>query len=129
MSYDVLIVDDSSVIRSALHKMLSMSGLDLGAVHGAANGREALEVLEQSWVDIMLVDLNMPDMNGVELIDRLARDSLLVSIPVVVISSERRQTQIDALKERGIRAFIKKPLRPENLSEVIHKVLGDTDGP
>jgi two-component system chemotaxis response regulator CheY len=129
MSYDVLIVDDSAVIRSALHKMLTMSGLDLGAVHEAANGREALEVLDQSWVDIMLVDLNMPDMNGVELIECLARDSLLVSIPVVVISSERRQTQIDELKERGIRAFVKKPLRPENLFDVVHKVLGGEDGP
>lgn len=127
MSYDVLIVDDSTVIRAALRKMLAMSGLDLGTVHEAANGREALAILDQSWVDIMLVDLNMPDMNGVELIECLSGDSMLVSTPVVVISSERRQNRIDELKQRGIRAFIKKPLRPENLYDVVRQVLGGHD--
>ncbi len=128
MSYDVLIVDDSAVYRATLRRMLEMSGIDLGTVHQAANGREALAVLEHSLVDIMLVDLNMPDMNGLELIDRLCGDGMLVSTPVVVISSERRQTRIDELKRQGIRAFIRKPLRPESLADVVQEVLGGMRG-
>ena len=124
MSYQVLIVDDSDVVRSMLRKMLLMAGLDVGTVHEAANGHEALEVLDQSWIDIVLVDLNMPEMNGVELIERMSEGSMLVSTPVVVISSEHRDSRIEELKKRGIRAYIKKPFRPENLRDVVGSVLG-----
>jgi two-component system chemotaxis response regulator CheY len=124
MSYRVLIVDDSSVVRSIVRKSIEMSGVEVSEVFEAGNGKEALEVLDKEWLDIVFVDLNMPEMNGVELVERMSQDSMLVSTPVVIISSEHRQDKIDELKSRGIRAYIKKPFRPESFRDVVTDVLG-----
>ncbi|HVP37987.1 MAG TPA: response regulator [Candidatus Saccharimonadales bacterium] len=128
MSYAVLIVDDSAIIRQMVRKAIAMSGLDVGEVHEAANGREALEVLGKHWIDVVLADLNMPEMNGVELVERMAQDNLLVSTPVVIVSSEQSETRINELKRRGVRAYIRKPFRPENFKEVVAQVLGPAKG-
>lgn len=123
MSYNVLIVDDSSVVRSVVRKSIEMSGIEVDKVFEAANGKEALTVLDGEWIDIVFADLNMPEMNGVELVEKMSEDSMLVSTPVVIISSEKRQAKIDELKKRGIRAYIKKPFRPESFRDVVIDVL------
>ena len=64
---------------------------------------------------------------GVELVEKMSEDSMLVSIPVVIISSEQRQAKIDALKERGIRAYMKKPFRPEGFKELVCNILGESE--
>lgn len=124
MSLTVLIVDDSSVIRAVVKKSISMSGLDVGQIYEAANGVEALAVLAQSWIDIVFADLNMPEMGGAELVQKMSQDNLLVSIPVVIVSSERNQERIDELKRLGIRAYLRKPFRPEGFRDVVRDVLG-----
>ncbi len=126
MSYNVLIVDDSSVVRSVVRKSIEMSGIVVDKVFEAGNGKEALTVLDAEWIDIVFADLNMPEMNGVELVEKMSQDSMLVSTPVVIISSEKRQAKIDELKKRGIRAYIKKPFRPESFKDVVTEVLGHT---
>ncbi|MBI5537699.1 MAG: response regulator [Deltaproteobacteria bacterium] len=126
MSYSILIVDDSSVIRSMVRKSIDMAGLQVGQVHEAANGLEALEVLAHQWIDIVFADLNMPCMGGVELVEKMAGDDLLVSIPVVIVSAEQNPVVIEALKKRGIRAYLKKPFRPEGFRSVVLAVLGDS---
>lgn len=125
MSYNVLIVDDSSIVRSVVKKSIGMSGIEVASVFEAGNGREALEVLNKEWIDIVFADLNMPEMNGVELVEKMSEDSMLVSTPVVIISSEQRQAKIDALKARGIRAYMKKPFRPEGFKDVVCSILGE----
>ncbi|MCP4679419.1 MAG: response regulator [Deltaproteobacteria bacterium] len=127
MSYNVLIVDDSSVVRSVVRKSIEMSGIEMSSVHEASNGKEALKVLNKEWIDIVFADLNMPEMNGVELVRKMSEDNLLVSTPVVIISSERRESRIAELKDRGIRAYIKKPFRPESFANVVKDVLNDAD--
>jgi two-component system chemotaxis response regulator CheY len=124
MSYAILIVDDSSIVRSMVKKSIGMAGLPLGNIFEAANGREALEVLGKNWVDIVFADLNMPEMGGAELVQRMSQDSMLVSTPVVVVSSEQSHAKIEELKAQGIRAYIKKPFRPESFREVVEDVLG-----
>ncbi|MCP4601418.1 MAG: response regulator [Proteobacteria bacterium] len=128
MSYNILIVDDSAVVRSVVRKSISMSGIDAKEMFEAGNGKEALEILNKEWVDIVFADLNMPEMGGMELVEKMSEDSMLVSTPVVIISSERREKRINELKERGIRAYIKKPFRPENFASVVNKVLEIKDG-
>ncbi len=128
MGYSVLIVDDSSVVRSIVKKSTEMSGIEIAAIFEAGNGKEALEVLDREWVDIVFADLNMPEMNGVELVQKMSEDSLLVSTPVVIISSERREKRIEELKKRGIRAYIKKPFRPENFAKVVTRILDKQQG-
>lgn len=128
MSFAVLVVDDSSIIRAMVRKSIAMSGIDVGQLHEASNGREALEVLASNWVDIVFADLNMPEMNGTELVAKMAEDSMLVSTPVVIVSSEHSDARIEEMKRRGIRAYIKKPFRPENFREVVTEVLGPQKG-
>lgn len=128
MSYNVLIVDDSSIVRSVVKKSINMSGIDVSSVFEAGNGIEALEILNKEWIDIVFADLNMPEMNGIELVEKMSEDAMLVSTPVVIISSEQRQAKIDALKKRGIRAYMKKPFRPEGFKDIVCSILGEGGG-
>jgi two-component system chemotaxis response regulator CheY len=124
MSYSILIADDSAIVRTMVKKAIAMAGLPIAQVYEAANGREALDQLSKNWIDIVFADLNMPEMNGVELVEHMSKDSMLLSTPVVIVSSEHSQAKIDDLKRKGIRAYIKKPFRPEGFREVVELVLG-----
>jgi two-component system chemotaxis response regulator CheY len=129
MSYTILIADDSAIVRTMVKKSIGMAGLPVGKVFEAANGKEALEVLASNWVDIVFADLNMPEMSGSELVEKMSQDAMLVTTPVVIVSSEQSQVKIDELKAKGIRAYIKKPFRPEGFREVVDEVLGPTVAP
>jgi two-component system chemotaxis response regulator CheY len=124
MAFEILVVDDSATIRSVLKKTLMLTGLDIGEVHVAANGREALDKLHTTWIDLVMSDLNMPVMTGEELIAEMVGDETLKSIPVVVISTDGSTTRIEELKEMGIREYIRKPFAPETVGEIIARVLG-----
>jgi len=128
MGYRILIVDDSEIIRKIVRKSIGMSGLDVGQIYEAENGLQALKILDNEWVDIVLADLNMPEMSGMELVEKMSADNLLVSIPVVIVSSEHSETRIEELKKKGIRAYIKKPFRPENFRDIVTEVLGTIGG-
>ncbi|MFQ5699890.1 MAG: response regulator [Myxococcota bacterium] len=123
MSYSVLVVDDSATIRSIVKRSIEMSGLDLDSVYQAENGLQALEVLGERRVDLVLADLNMPTMGGLELIQKMSERDLFSSIPVVIVSSERSQTRIDELESLGIKAYLTKPIRPESLHRVVLGIL------
>lgn len=125
MAYNVLIVDDSSTVRSVIEKTLHVSGVALGNVYLAANGREALELLQSNWVDIVFADINMPVMNGIEMIDKMEADGILSSIPVVIISTEGSSTRIEELKKKGIRGYIRKPFSPEKVKKAFLEILGN----
>jgi two-component system chemotaxis response regulator CheY len=123
MSLNVLVVDDSSVMRSMVIKTLRLSGLDLNEIHQAANGQEALLLLDQQWIDLALVDINMPVMNGMELIDRIRNNPDMAKLPVIVVSTESSQTRIDKLEQSGA-SFVHKPFTPEMLRAAIIKATG-----
>jgi two-component system chemotaxis response regulator CheY len=123
MSYCVLIADDSAIVRSMVRKALVMAGLDLGEVLEAANGREALEQLKRTWVDVVFADINMPEMTGLELVQAMKGDQVLAGTPVVIVSSERSQARIDQLKQSGANAYVKKPFRPEHFRGVVEGLL------
>ncbi|HVP68849.1 MAG TPA: response regulator [Anaeromyxobacteraceae bacterium] len=123
MSYRVLIVDDSSVVRSMVKKAVSMAGLDVEEVHEACNGREALDKLQSHWVDIVFTDLHMPEMTGIELVEAMARSGVLATTPVVVVSSDPSETRVEELRRLGVRAYLKKPFRPEGFRAIVEEVL------
>lgn len=125
MAYNVLIVDDSSTVRSVIEKTLHVSGVNLGNVYLAANGKEALELLQSNWVDIVFADINMPVMTGIEMIDKMEADGILSSIPVVIISTEGSSTRIEELKKKGIRGYIRKPFSPEKVKKAFLEILGN----
>lgn len=123
MAFNVLIVDDSKTIRSILTKTLKMTKLEINQIFEAGNGKEALECLQGNWIDLVLTDLNMPVMTGVELINAMAQDGLLKDVPVIVISTDGSATRIGELKDKGIREYIRKPFTPETVGEIIDKIL------
>ncbi len=121
MSLNILIVDDSVTIRTVIAKAIGMSNAPVNEIQFAANGQEALNILSKSFVDLVLVDINMPVMNGVEMIDRMQTQEQLKSIPVVVVSTEGSSTRLDELKAKGVKAFIRKPFTPESIYKVIRE--------
>lgn len=123
MAYNVLIVDDSQTMRKVIIKALTLSGFDLGDCLEAENGQEALSVLEAHWVDLILTDLNMPVMNGWELIRRLKEHPTLADLPVVLITTEGSETRLKELFDLGVQDYIKKPFHPETLRDTLTRIL------
>ena len=129
MAFNILIVDDSRIIRSMLERTIRLSGVPVGSLFNAGNGKEGLDILNNNWVDLVLADVNMPVMDGLAMLDRMSRDDLMDKVPVVIVSTEGSETKIDKLWNCGIKAFIRKPFTPEQIRGVIRDVLGDwTDG-
>ncbi len=123
MSYNVLIVDDSQTMRKVILKSLTLSGFDLGDCIEAGNGEEALIVLDSHWVDLILTDLNMPVMNGWELVHHLKDNPAYAAIPVVLITTEGSETRLRELFELGIKDYIQKPFHPETLRDVLTRIM------
>ncbi len=129
MSFNVLIVDDSFSMRSVIKKVLSMSGFRMDQCFDASNGREGLAVLDKEWVDVILSDINMPEMNGLEMLRQMKENPVYQNIPVIVISTEGSGDRISEAFSNGAKGFIKKPFLPEDLKKILHDVLGvDADG-
>ena len=124
MAVNVLVVDDSGVMRSMIVKTLRLSGLQLGEIHQAADGREGLDALGEHWIDLVLVDINMPVMNGEEMIDRMRENSEYKDTPVVVVSTEGSEIRVERLREKGAR-FIHKPFTPETIRDTLKDLLGE----
>ena len=124
MSFNFLIVDDSEVMRKVIKRVVKLAGVDIGELLEAENGKEALSVLDEYWIDIVFSDLNMPEMDGFELIQSMRMDSTMASIPVVVISTEARQNKIDEIMEAGADGFLTKPFKPEDIRNIICETLG-----
>ena len=124
MSLNVLIVDDSAVMRSMVLRTLQMTELDVGEVYQAANGQEGLTALGQYEIDLAIVDINMPVMDGEEMIQRARQDPQTAGVPIMIISTEGSQTRISRLIQRGVR-FVHKPFTPETVCDVVADLAGD----
>jgi len=123
---NVLIVDDSGLTRKAIRRILDMIGLQIGQVQEAENGREALAILRAGGIDLVLADLNMPEMGGIEMIYHMRGEEATKSIPVVVISTESSTTRIEGLLANGAKDYLHKPFTPEQVKGVIERTLGVT---
>lgn len=128
MSLNVLVVDDSETSRAVIIKSLKLSGIDVNEMHQAGNGRDAIALMHEHWIDLVFADINMPVMNGVEMINAMSSEDVLREIPVIVVSTEGSATRIEQLKEKGISAFVRKPFTPERIRSVVHEVLETSHG-
>jgi two-component system chemotaxis response regulator CheY len=129
MAYNVLIVDDSATMRALIRKILVISGFDIGEYFEGANGREALGILEDNWVDIILSDLHMPEMDGTALVKALKNHQLWRNIPVVLITTEARPEIITPFMNLGVQDYIQKPFRPETIRQKLTGILGEAHTP
>ena len=124
MAFNVLIVDDSSSMRNIIKKTLQMSGFDVGEIFEAGNGVEALAVLEKEWADVILTDVHMPEMDGLEFLKVLNKQDVVSTTPVVVVTTEGREDRLDELLGLGAKACIRKPFRPEEIKKILGDALG-----
>lgn len=127
MAYNVLVVDDSLPMRSVIKKTVKASGFKVGRFFDASNGKEALHILGEEWLDLVLTDYNMPDMNGLELLTRMKKDEILKSIPVVVITTEGSQQRLNEFLEMGAAAYVRKPFTPEEIRTKLNAIMGETE--
>ncbi len=125
MAYSILIVDDSALIRNALKIAFEKTNLPIQNLYIAVNGHQALDVINNNWVDIIFTDLHMPKMTGFELIEKIKNNQLFSDIPAVILSSERSKVKLGKLKELGIEGVIQKPFKEFELKEIVIKLAGD----
>ena len=123
MAYNFLLVDDSSIVRKVLIRTIGMTDLEVSEITEAVNGLDALEKLENRWVDLIFLDINMPIMNGVEFMEKLRAHPTFKSLPVVIVSTEGSQERIKRLEELGIQSYLRKPVSPENLTKTVVSIL------
>jgi two-component system, chemotaxis family, chemotaxis protein CheY len=119
-----LIVDDSSVMRKIVERSLRQAGIELEKVHEAGNGAEALEVLRANQLDLILCDINMPVMDGLEFVRQMGTVENARGVPVVMITTEGSESHVVQALSSGARGYIRKPFTPDQVREHVLPVLG-----
>ncbi|MGD1096989.1 MAG: response regulator [Bryobacteraceae bacterium] len=114
---DVLIVDDSAAIRKILQRVLRQTDLPIGTIFEAGDGREALESLKANVVGLILSDINMPNMDGLELLSQLKASEAWMKVPVVMVSTEGSQAKVLEAVEKGAVGYVRKPFTAEQIKE------------
>jgi two-component system chemotaxis response regulator CheY len=112
-----LIVDDSSVMRKIVERTLRQAGLDPMIVHEAGSGSEGLEVLKAEKFDLILSDINMPSMDGLEFLRQIREQDLAPGVPVVMITTESSEEHVKQAIQAGARGYIRKPFTAEQVKE------------
>jgi two-component system chemotaxis response regulator CheY len=118
-----LIVDDSSVMRKIVERSLRQAGIDLAQVREAGNGAEALAILGEGSVDLILCDINMPVMDGLEFVRQLQAMDAAKRAPVVMITTEGSESHVVQALSLGARGYIRKPFTPDQVKERVIPVL------
>jgi two-component system, chemotaxis family, chemotaxis protein CheY len=118
-----LIVDDSSVMRKIVERALRQAGIPLGQVIEAGNGSQALDILRQQAVDLVLTDINMPVMDGLELVRQLHEVDNAREVPVLMISTEGSESQVMEAIACGARGYVRKPFTPEQMKRQVLSLL------
>ena len=118
-----LIVDDSSVMRKIVERALRQAGLDGLVVHEAGSGVEGLEVLKSTQVDLILSDINMPAMDGLEFLRQIRAQNLAVGVPVVMITTESSEEHVKQAILARAQGYIRKPFTAEQVKERVLPLL------
>jgi two-component system chemotaxis response regulator CheY len=127
MTYKMLVVDDSLPMRAIIIRTIKASGFQETEFLQAGNGTEALEVLGNEWLDLVITDYNMPDMNGMELIQEMKNDDILKAIPVLVVTTEGSRQKVEEFIQEGAAGYVKKPFTPEAIRSELTKILGEPE--
>lgn len=118
-----LIVDDSTVMRKIVERSLRQAGLDQLVVYEAGNGAEGLDMLKSKQVDLILSDINMPSMDGLEFLRQIQAQKLAPGVPVVMITTESSEEHVKQAILAGARGYIRKPFTAEQVKERVLPLL------
>jgi two-component system, chemotaxis family, chemotaxis protein CheY len=111
----VLIVDDSSVMRKIVERSLRQAGLELEKVVEAKNGADALKLVDSHKIDLILSDINMPEMDGIEFLRQLQRVEDFKAIPILMITTEGGEQKVLEAISLGAKGYIRKPFSPDQV--------------
>jgi two-component system, chemotaxis family, chemotaxis protein CheY len=123
MPIRALIIDDSSVMRKIVDRSLRQAGIEISKVFEAGNGAEALVVLQENSVDLILCDINMPVMDGLEFVKQLGGVANARGVPVVMITTEGNESHVVQALSYGAKGYIRKPFTPDQVKEHVIPVL------
>ena len=123
MAINILVVDDSAVMRSMIKKTILNSGVEVGEIYEAGNGQAGLEVLATEWLDILFIDVNMPVMDGMEMLEKVRENPEYVDLPILIVSTESNPERIEIIQKMNA-GFVHKPFTPEVLRERILEAIG-----
>lgn len=123
MESNILVVDDSAAIRKILQRVLRQTGMAIQTIHEAGDGEEALKLLRSNKVDLILTDINMPKMDGLELLAALKRSADLANVPVVMITTEGGETKVAEAVKLGAAGYVRKPFTADQIKEKLAGIL------
>ena len=123
MPLNVMVVDDSGVMRAMMVRTLRTSRLPLREIHEAADGEQALALLDAHWIDLALVDLNMPGMSGEELIRAIRSNPATAELAILVVSAEDRESRLACVRAQHA-AFLQKPFTLDALRTEVQRLTG-----
>ena len=118
----ILIVDDSATMRALLYRVVGLADLPIGAIYQAPNGAEALKVLETHSIQAVFTDVNMPVMNGMELLREMAGRDEWKDILRVIISTDGSRLRREEARELKVSLYVEKPFRPEVVRDVLCQI-------
>lgn len=121
---NIIIADDSLLSRSYIKKILSVSGFADATLHEVSNGKDALDLLEKMNISCLFLDINMPVMTGIELVENLHQKGIVSKTDIVITSSLAEGQIMENLKKLGVKHFLRKPFTPESLSKIVDILKG-----
>jgi two-component system, chemotaxis family, chemotaxis protein CheY len=124
MAYNILIVDDSATTRAVIKRTIKLAEVPTENIYEASDGNAALEILACLSVDLVLADLNMPGMGGVEMTHNMRQLETTRALPVVIVTAEPNAQKLEQLRDADIQGYIRKPFTPEALRNIINQTLG-----
>ena len=117
MPVDVLIVDDSAAIRKILQRVLLQAEIPVGNVFEAGDGQEALASLKKDDVNLVLSDINMPNMDGLEFLREVKANAAWKTLPIVMVTTEGSKAKVMEAVELGAAGYVRKPFTAEQIKE------------
>ena len=123
MESDILVVDDSAAIRKILQRVLRQTGIPIKEIHEAGDGQQALEVIKTQKVDLVLSDINMPNMDGLQLLAALKASAEWAPIPIVMITTEGGETRVAEAVKLGAVGYVRKPFTADQIKEKLTGIL------
>ena len=119
----VLVVDDSLMARNQIKRILSSMGIE--HMTTAENGVEAVQILQSTNFDLIVTDLNMPEMDGLALIEYIRNDMDDSFTPILMVSSENDETRLGNVHQAGVSAICDKPFEPQTIRTILRRILDD----
>jgi two-component system chemotaxis response regulator CheY len=123
MKGTVLVIDDSAMMRKVVLRILKMADIDFETTLEAGDGLEALSLLRENQVALIMCDINMPTMSGLQLLEKVKEEKLAVGVPVVMVTTESSEPQVRRAILAGARGYIRKPFTVEHIRDRVRPLL------